>query len=225
MKVLTMSQHCVDGSANPEWLDARAGLFTGSDFHQYMPLLKTGKLSDTAKKALYKKILENYGYRFKTFQTPEMLIGIEREPKAREAYSFIYGKQVEEVGFVDMEQCHAGCSPDGVITSDGEKVKEDGSNIKEIVEIKCPSVETFVSYLDDEFMKPEYETQMQFNMFVTGADVCHFVVYHPDFNLIVRDVEKNPEIQDKIKKVLEELSVVYDDLDGKVREKRLETEC
>jgi hypothetical protein len=62
-------------------------------------------------------------------------------------------------------------------------------------------------------------------MFVTGADVCHFVVYHPDFNLIVRDVEKNPEIQDKIKKVLEELSVWYDDLDGKVREKRLETEC
>lgn len=227
MKVLTMSQHCVDGSANPEWLDARAGLFTGSDFHQYMPLLKTGKLSETAKKALYKKVLENYGYRFNTFQTPEMLIGIEREPTAREAYSFIYGKQIEEVGFVDLEKYHAGCSPDGVIyedypTFDGSYC---GKRISEIVEIKCPSVETFVSYLDDEFMKPEYETQMQFNMFVTGADVCHFVVYHPDFNLIVRDVEKNPEIQDKIKKVLEELSVVYDDLDSKVGEKRLETEC
>lgn len=217
MKVLTMSQHCVDSTPNPDWLNARAGLFTGSDFHQYMPLLKTGKLSDTAKKALYKKVLENYGYRFNTFQTPEMLIGIEREPTAREAYSFIYGKQVEEVGFVDLEEYHAGCSPDGIV--------RDGDVIKEIVEIKCPSVETFVSYLDDEFMKPEYETQMQFNMFVTGADVCHFVVYHPDFNLIVRDVEKNPETQDKIKKVLEELSVIYDDLDGKVREKRLEIEC
>lgn len=247
MKVLTMSQHCVDGSANPDWLDARAGLFTGSDFHQYMPLLKTGKLSETAKKSLYKKVLENYGYRFNTFQTPEMLIGIEREPTAREAYSFIYGKQVEEVGFVDLEKYHAGCSPDGVIygvdmveteprtitmvnkkTGKTTDIIDDigyKKRITEIIEIKCPSVETFVSYLDDEFMKPEYETQMQFNMFVTGADVCHFVVYHPDFNLIVRDVEKNPEIQDKIKKVLEELSVWYDDLDGKVREKRLETEC
>ena len=218
MKIYNCEQHCIDGSANPEWLDLRAGKFTGSDFHQYLGLMKTGKLSETATKSLYKKILENFGYRFDTFQTPAMLTGIEREPQAREAYSFIYGKDVKEVGFVDKEDLHAGCSPDGIIYD------KDG-NIKEIVEIKCPSVETFVSYLDPEFMNPDYIIQCQFNMLITGADVCHFIVYHPDFNLIVRDIKKDEEIQGKIMAVLEELNPLYDKMYERIQNKKLETEA
>lgn len=125
-----IEQHDMEGNANPEWLSLRAGKFTGSDFSVYMGMLKTGKLSETAKKELSKKILENFGYRFDTFQTPAMARGIELEPTAREAYSFIYGRDIQEVGFVDLEKYHAGCSPDGVIYD------EDG-NIKEIIEIKC----------------------------------------------------------------------------------------
>lgn len=215
MKIYNCEQHCIDGSANPEWLDLRAGKFTGSDFHQYLGLMKTGKLSETATKSLYKKILENFGYRFDTFQTPAMQRGIELEPTAREAYSFIYGKDIQEVGFVDLEKYHAGCSPDGVIYD------EDG-NIKEIVEIKCPMIETFVSYLDDEFMNAEYYTQMQFNMFITGADVCHFVVYHPDFNLIVRDIPKDEDMQLKIQTVLINLNDIYTKMYDRVEAKRLD---
>lgn len=216
MKIYNFEQHMLDGSANPAWLEARAGRFTGSDFATYMGMAKTGKLSETAKKELYKKVLENFGYHFDTFQTPAMARGIELEPTAREAYAFIYGKEIQEVGFVDLEKYHAGCSPDGVIY--------DGDKISEIIEIKCPMVESFVSYLDDDFMKPEYETQCQFNMFITGADVCHFVVYHPDFNLIVRDIKKDPEIQEKIEKVLQELSPWYDKLQSAVKKQRLEVE-
>ena len=70
MKTYNMSQHLLDGSANPEWLNMKAGKFSGSDFHQYLGMLKTGKLcklSETAKKELSKKILEIFGYRFDTF--------------------------------------------------------------------------------------------------------------------------------------------------------------
>lgn len=216
MKIYTMEQHLLDGSTNPEWLDARAGHFTGSDFHQYLGMLKTGKLSETAKKELSKKILENFGYRFDTFQTPAMQRGIELEPTAREAYSFIYGRDIQEVGFVDLEKYHAGCSPDGVIYD------EDG-NIKEIIEIKCPMIETFVSYLDPDFMNPDYATQCQFNMFITGADVCHFVVYHPDFNLIVRDIKKDEETQNKIQTALEKLQGMYDEMYKRISKQKLET--
>lgn len=217
MKIYNFEQHMLDGSANPAWLEARAGRFTGSDFATYMGMAKTGKLSETAKKELSKKVLENFGYRFDTFQTPAMARGIELEPTAREAYSFIYGKDVQEVGFVDLEDMHAGCSPDGVIYD------EDG-NIKEIIEIKCSLIETFVSYLDDDFMNPDYAIQCQFNMFITGADVCHFVVYHPDFNLIVRDIPKDEEIQGKIRAVLEELQPMYDKMYERIKNKRLEVE-
>lgn len=217
MKVYDMAQHCIDGSANPEWLDIKAGKFSGSDFGIYMPLLKKDELCKTTQKELCKKVLENFGYRFEQFQTPDMLIGIEREPTAREAYSFIYGKEIKEVGFVDKEELHAGCSPDGVVY--------DGDKIAEIVEIKCPSVAEFAMYLDDEYIKSNYETQMQFNMFITGAEVCHFVVYHPDFNLIVRDVKKDPKTQEDIKTVLVKLKGMYDKLYDKVEKQRLEIEC
>ena len=216
MKIYTMEQHLLDGSANPEWLNMKAGKFSGSDFHQYLGMLKTGKLSETAKKELSKKILENFGYRFDTFQTPAMARGIELEPTAREAYSFVYGKDINEVGFVDLEKYHAGCSPDGVIYD------EDG-NIKEIIEIKCPMIETFVSYLDPDFMNPDYATQCQFNMFITGADVCHFVVYHPDFNLIVRDIPKDEEMQNKIQTALEKLQGMYDEMYERISKQKLET--
>lgn len=216
MKTYNMSQHLLDGSANPEWLNMKAGKFSGSDFHQYLGMLKTGKLSETAKKELSKKILENFGYRFDTFQTPAMARGIELEPTAREAYSFVYGKDINEVGFVDLEKYHAGCSPDGVIYD------EDG-NIKEIIEIKCLMIETFVSYLDPDFMNPDYATQCQFNMFITGADVCHFVVYHPDFNLIVRDIPKDEEIQNKIQTALEKLQPMYDEMYERISKQKLET--
>lgn len=215
MKIYDFPQHMVDGSDNPDWINTRAGHITGSDFHQFLGLMKTGKLSETATKSLYKKILENFGYRFDTFQTPAMQRGIELEPRAREAYAFIHDKDVREVGFVDLENYHAGCSPDGVIYDEDD-------NIKEIVEIKCPMIETFVSYLDDEFMNADYYTQMQFNMFITGADVCHFVVYHPDFNLIVRDISKDEDMQLKIQTVLENLQDIYDKMYKKVEAKRLD---
>ena len=214
MKVYNCEQHCIDGSANPEWLNLRAGHFTGSDFSLFMGMAKTGKLSETAKKELSKKVLENFGYRFDTFQTPAMARGIELEPTAREAYKFIYDKDVREVGFVEYGDMHAGCSPDGVIY--------DGDKIAEIIEIKCPMVETFVSYLDPEFMNQDYAIQCQFNMLITGADVCHFVVYHPDFNLIVRDIHKDEDVQGKIRAVLEELTPLYDKMYERINNKRLE---
>lgn len=223
MKIYTMKQHLLDNSTNPDWLDVRAGHFTGSDFGIYMPLLKKDELCKTTQKELCKKVLENFGYRFEQFQTPEMLTGTEREPTAREAYSFVYGKDVQEVGFVDYESLHAGCSPDGVITSDGNEVKKDGSNIKDIIEIKCPSVAEFAMYLDDDYIKNNYTHQIQFNLFITGADVCHFVVYHPDFNLIVRDIPKDEEMQNKIQTALEKLQGMYDEMYERISKQKLET--
>lgn len=213
MEILRMEQHLEDGSPNPDWLNARRGRFTGSDFHQYMSLTKTGKLTDTAKKALYKKVLEHRGYTFDSFVSPAAQRGLELESHARDAYSLVYDKQVEEVGFVDYGKFHAGCSPDGIIL--------DGERVAEIIEIKCPLVETFVAYLDG-YMNPEYETQCQYNMFITGADVCHFIVYHPDFNLIVRDISKDIGTQQKIQATLEQLNTIYEDINNKITTNDLE---
>lgn len=213
MKTYNMKQHLENGLPNTEWIQARAGLFTGSDFHQYFGILNKG-LTDTAKKELYKKVLEKFGYTFSTPTTYAMQWGIDHEAEAREAYKFLYNKDVQEVGFCDYESLNAGCSPDGVIY--------DGENIKEIVEIKCPMLETYVAYIDG-FMKPEYMTQCQYNMFITGADVCHFIVYHPDMQLFVKDIEKDEAIQTKIKNTLDALQPIYNDLYEKIKTLKVET--
>lgn len=236
MEILRMAQHLEDGSPNPDWLIARRGKFTGSDFYQYMSLAKTGKLTDTAKKALYKKVLEHRGYTFDSFVSPAAQRGLELESHARDAYSLVYDKPVEEVGFVDYGKFHAGCSPDGIIRGttvvddiewdsvEGELKLTDPKHfitISEIIEIKCPLVETFVAYLDG-YMNPEYEIQCQYNMFITGADVCHFIVYHPDFNLIVRDIPKDVATQQKIQATLEQLNAIYEDINNKISTNDLE---
>lgn len=212
MKTYNIPQHLADGTTNQDWLNLRKGKFTASDFHQYLGI--TGKgLSQTAETSLKKKALEVFNYNFTIPPTFAMQRGIELEPQAREAYSILTGNKVEEIGFCDYESLNAGCSPDGVIY-------DEQGNIEKIIEIKCPLVEMFIENLFG-YIKPEYKTQMQFNMFITGAKSCDFVVYHPDFKLIVQTIERDEEAIAKIKESLELLEPKFTELVNKIAENRL----
>lgn len=208
-----MPQHLEDGTANPEWLNIKAGKFSGSDFHQYMTVLKRG-LSDTAQGSLYKKALEVFFYTFPTPMNYAMQWGIDHEDEARSVYEFETGAKVEQVGFCDYEQFNAGCSPDGVIY-------DEQGNIEKIIEIKCPQVETFARYLlEDDFIKGDYYTQIQFNLLITGAKSCDFVVYRPDFNPVIRTINADEQYQNDIKAVLEILSTKFCEIVNKIGDTR-----
>lgn len=201
-------QHLETGEANPEWLSLRAGLFTGSDFNQYLGILGKG-LSDTAQTGLARKVCESLGYQFDSFKTPLMERGIELESKARDMYYFETCNDVQEVAFVDWEQSRAGCSPDGVIY-------DDDGNIEGITEFKCPDI---VAYLkaSDGYIKPEYRTQIQFNMLITGAKWCDYVVFFPGMKLVINRVEPDQEAQQQIVVALTMLNEKYDELLEKVK--------
>ncbi|MCF0231970.1 MAG: YqaJ viral recombinase family protein [Enterococcus sp.] len=81
------------------------------------------------------------------------------------------GIKFEEVGFVkrtDVE--HVGCSPDGIYLED-EKIKYN-------LEIKCfeEAHHLACSGMPDE----KIMTQIQWCLYVTGAEACFFVQYNPD---------------------------------------------
>jgi putative phage-type endonuclease len=207
MKIYTkdvLPQHLPDGEANPYWLEIRAGKFTASDFHQYMSIVKKGELSDTAESNLYKKALESVGYDFgESTKSAAMEQGTELEPIARQEYIEKTFNDVQEVGFVDWEKLRAGCSPDGVIY--------DGDNIAKIIEIKCSEIKNYLRMASGK-IPPLYITQMQFNMLITGAKSCDFVVYHPDMRLVVQEINADKDYQDQIVIALEKLNARYDEI-------------
>lgn len=213
-------QHLTDGTANPEWLSLRAGKFTGSDFHQYMSILKEKidketkekktDLSDTAESNLYKKVLESMGEVFDSPRSEAMERGNELEPIARAEYMGDTFNDVQEVAFVDWEKLRAGCSPDGVMYG---RCKE----IEKIIEIKCPEIKNYLKMAKGK-IPPVYATQMQYNMLITGAKSCDFVIYHPDMRLIVQEIKADAEYQAEIVKVLEMLNTRYDEILEEIKE-------
>lgn len=225
-----LPQHLEDGTANPDWLSLRAGKFTGSDFHQYMGLAKKDELSDTAESNLYKKVLESLGYSFESYRSSAMEDGNENEPLARADYIAETFNDVQQVGFVDWEQMRAGCSPDGVIYI--EKPNLDFQNmsyeefkqiittpIKKIIEIKCPEIKNYLKMAKGK-IPPVYMTQMQYNMLITGAKSCDFVVWHPDMRLSVQEIKADANYQKDIMTVLEKLNARYDAILEEIKEFR-----
>jgi YqaJ-like viral recombinase domain len=116
---------CVQGT--PEWINARLGIPTASEFHNIVgnatgelsrPRGKKDGISETAKKYAYRLVAETLLGRplEKPPGTPwAMARGKELEPLAVEQYSFIQDVEVRRVGFVTTDDGRIGCSPDGLI--------------------------------------------------------------------------------------------------------------
>lgn len=94
--------------------------------------------------------------------------GKENEPAARTAYSFMTGEVVHEIPFIYADQTmRCGISPDGIVNDAG-------------LEIKCPFTSmVHCDTLVNDAIKDEYFLQMQFSMFVTGAQYWEFMSYDP----------------------------------------------
>jgi len=173
-----------------EWLKIRIGKFTGSDFHTFL-----GN-SVTKENELYKKAAERItkvksdSCKFSNKHTDR---GHELEPEARNLYELLYGQQVEEVGFIELDE-FTGCSPDGLIGQDG------------MIEIKCKDNHTFLKQTikKEKWIEPQYRTQIQFNLYVSDRKWCDYVCYNPNFknSLYVERINRNEDEITKIKQCL-----------------------
>jgi len=162
---------CAQGS--PEWFAARAGHVTGSRAADVLATLKTGK--PAASREDYKAQLvcerltgkpQDSGY-----TNAAMERGKELEPHARAAYEAHTGYLVMESGFLRMTDPQwVGCSLDGFI-----------SGLSKIVEIKCPGAKNHLKWIQSGQVPSEYLPQIRHNLWVTKAESCDFISYHPDF--------------------------------------------
>lgn len=177
-----------------EWRYAHVGMFSASDFHIFLGDSKTKE------EKLWEKMAERrYQDTDKEeFFSPYTERGNVLEEEARRIYSAVNEVRVDTVGLVEARDEYkdwAVCSPDGLVGDDG------------IIEIKCLVAKYFTQYTEgkhktDYYIRPEYKTQVQFNLFVTRRKWCDFVYYHPRGGIRVQRIERDEEYINKIKLAL-----------------------
>lgn len=182
----------------PEWDALRLGKFTASSFHTFLgkSQTKTDMLWEIVAERLFKDSDKE------NFSTYAMERGKILETEARRLYQVTNECAVRECGFVTMDDVYehfVGCSPDGLVGDDGG------------IEIKSPLAKNFLQWTEPtengreiKYIKPEYYTQVQFNLLVTGRKWWDFMYYHPRGGLVVKRYEPDPEHQKKIIEALNE---------------------
>lgn len=164
-----IEQHLSDGSANPAWLAARAGRFTGSRFADLMARTRSGLSTSRANLLATLAVERITGQCVEMFTNSAMARGTELEPVARSAYEALRGVLVEEVGFCESAELDCvGVSPDGLIGSDG------------LIEIKCPAaMAKHLEALRTCAHATEYRWQVQGQLWVTERAWCDVVSFDP----------------------------------------------
>jgi len=158
-----------------EWFQMRLGKVTASKIADLMSKIKSGE-SAGRKKLKNELVRERLtGKRVQGYTNAAMERGTALEPLARASYEVKRGLFVDQIAFVNHPVISmAGCSPDGMIGSDG------------LIEIKCPLPDNHLEHFinDGKDLVSRYYAQVQFQMACCGVDRkwCDLVSFDPDIS-------------------------------------------
>lgn len=166
--------NCQQGS--DEWYKHRLGCITASRFSDVLSK-GAGKTRASYMEHLAAEILT--GIPTETFNNQAMREGTEKEQEARKMYIDTISKNISfeeylaldirEVGFLKIKDRNIGASPDFLVGSVGGG------------EIKCPLQHTHLSNFLRNGIPPQYKSQIQGNLWISGRVWWDFVSYHPNF--------------------------------------------
>jgi hypothetical protein len=167
------------------WLRARLGIPTASMFSNIvtstgLPCKGVGRanyMRDLCLERLTGRMLDH-------FVSPAMERGTMLEPQARAWYELQTGREVQEVGMVFNDARTCAGSPDGLCEDRG-------------IEIKCPEGRQMLSILIRGDMPPDYGSQVQGCMWLTGLKKWDFIGYTDDcLPSVIWTVEASDKWQD-----------------------------
>jgi putative phage-type endonuclease len=158
-----------------EWLEIRAGKFTGSEIHKLMGVKGIGKTGETY---IYERVAEQLGAHLPRFENIAMQHGTATEPFAKAYYERSEKVNIVDQSFIVSRWCdQAGCSPDGILEAGNKGL-----------EVKCPynpvvHLQNFMIGSVAEFKaeRTEYYWQIQMCMAVCEIDLWDFVSYSDEF--------------------------------------------
>ena len=206
MKIHTIPQR------SEEWYAARKSvLITASDMGMF--LTKNDATSAKARMTVItKKLAEPIyaddslsGFQFlmemraKEEKMMEYNIPVQRgnvlEAEARAMYEKFTSFDVAEVGFITDDDGISGCSPDGVISVNGNLKGADAESIRvnatHGLEMKCPIPETHMKWLLAGDLPDEHRCQVHGSMAVSGLSRWDFMSYCPGLPPLIVTVERD----------------------------------
>lgn len=190
-----------------EWMRARAGVATASEFHTVKAKGKTpGTPSITRRKYMLTLIGERIAgvSPFERFKNGNMDRGHEFEEQARAAYSMISGNEITRVGFV--RRGDIGWSPDGLVGTDGG------------VELKTKQYDLHLECLLKGEVPSEHIPQCQGALLVSGRRWIDFQSYSPGLPTFIKRVHRDEryiaELKVEIDRFLAELAELMERVKG-----------
>lgn len=190
MQILDMPQN------SPEWIEARKGIPTASNFAAIIANGRGGAASKT--RAAYMRKLAGEiitGDPGESFNLPAFDRGHALEPEARDLYAFAADVEPRIVGFIrngDM-----GCSPDSLIGNDGA------------LEIKTQRADLLIETLERGEFPPEHKAQCQGVLLVAEREWIDIVIYWPRMPLFIRRAYRDDRY---IAHLAAEISIFNDEL-------------
>jgi len=178
MKIYTFPQQ------TDEWFEIKKGKMSGSEAQA---IGNNGKGLETY---IYKVVASLYG-KEESYTNPDMERGNELEDEARILYSLETSQEIQQVGFIELDE-YTGCSPDGLVDKDGG------------IEIKCPNNVNYLKLLinKEEAIDTAYMWQIQMNLLITSRKWWDFVAYNPNFESSIIIIRIFPD-EEKFKKLEE----------------------
>lgn len=182
-----------------EQIQARLGMFTGSEIHKLMGTRGMGKTGETY---VMEKVAERLTGQRSTpeFTSAATTWGIDHEPEAVKYFEAATDMKIEPCDTLMNE--HIAGTPDGIATSGA-----DGTPF--LFEIKCPYNSgnhmknlLLESPADFKTLRPEYFWQMQAYFWLTGLSKGKFCSYDPRFKEEKRMMILNIEFDEMSAKLM-----------------------
>lgn len=172
MQILNCEQN------SEEWLMARCGIPTASEFATVMAKGRGGGDSKTRQTYLYKLAGEVItGRPMETFSNVHMERGHAMEAEARDLYAFMTDAPLERVGFI--RNGRKGASPDSLSGSSG------------MVEIKTKLPHLMIETILRGEFPPEHKAQCQGQLWVAEREWVDIAVYWPGMPLFVQRAHRD----------------------------------
>ena len=145
-----------------QWLLDKCGYASASEFSSIL-----AKGQGKTRAAYRRRVMAERltGAPLESYTNDHMLRGLTTEPLARLAYEARTDNMVELVGFIKHPTLMAGCSPDGIIGTDGG------------AEIKCVIPTVQLETIERGEYPPEHRAQVQGNLWITGRKFWDFVSF------------------------------------------------
>jgi len=189
-----------------EWFELRRGIPTASEYSSVMAKGRGSEPSKTRQSYLYRLAGEQITGRVEeAFSNKHTERGNTDEPRARGAYAFLTGAEVDQVTFIRSGR--TGASPDGLVGEDG------------MVEIKSKLARLHLALLEarrkgakGSLVPSEHILQIQGGLWVAEREWTDFVSYSEGLPLFVERVYRDEKKIQEIAKAVDQFNAELDEI-------------